>query len=217
MSEGFPMLNRILLTAVALGVVGVASPAWAAPMIDGSVGTGEYATVLNDAAPESGEDYYNSGLDIKSLHFDNASGWYWTGLTVVNAPIDTDGDPTSFVSQSWFGSVFYDATHTTPYYRVMILMGGVAPIVALEEWNGSAWDTVLLGGSDYDVSVGTALEVRISQSKMPSMPATPYVSTQLDGTGSWGDDQLAGVVPEPATIGLMGLGLVATLVKRRRK
>ncbi|HUS44809.1 MAG TPA: hypothetical protein VM219_02080, partial [Phycisphaerae bacterium] len=82
--EGWKMLNRILFTVVACGVVGFASSVWAAPIVDGNVGGGEYSVVLNDTAPETTAAFYNSGLDIQALHFDNSSGSYWMGLSVVN-------------------------------------------------------------------------------------------------------------------------------------
>ena len=88
------LLNRILLTVVACGVAGFASSVWAAPIVDGNVGGGEYSVVLNDTAPEITADFYDSGLDIKALHLDDSSGSYWMGLEVVKAPIDTNGDPT---------------------------------------------------------------------------------------------------------------------------
>ena len=69
----------------------------------------------------------------------------------------------------------------------------------------------------YGTTIGNALELRIDQLKMPNLDSQPYVRIQLDGTGEWDDDQLEGVVPEPATVGLIGMGLVTALVARRRR
>lgn len=73
-----------------------------------------------------------------------------------------------------------------------------------------------LAGSDFDVSVASGLELRINQSKMGSLAADPYVRSQLDGVGSWDDDQLAGVVPEPATMAMLAIGGLALVLRRRR-
>ncbi len=211
------MLNRILLTLVACGVAGFASSVWASPTVDGTVNGGEYSAVLNDTAPETTADFFNTGLDIQALHFDNSSGSYWLGLPVVSAPIDTNGDPTSFLFRTIFNLVFFDNSGTTPSYLVAVDMSGVTVSVGLAAWSGALWTPVALAGSDFDVSVVNGLELRIDQSKMGSLAANPYVRSQLDGVGSWDDDQLAGVVPEPASLALMGLGGLATFVARRRR
>ena len=214
------MLNRILFAAAVLGVVALASPAWGSLMIDGNVASGEYQTVLNDAAPEDTREFYDTGLDIDAFHFDAAAAgadWYGMGLTVVKEPIDTNGDPSSRLFKSIFWAIFYDNTGVMPDYMVVVDMAGGTPDVTLTEWDGGGWDVVALTSSDYDAAIGNALELRIDRDKMPNLDDQPYVYMQLDGTGGWDDDQLEGVVPEPATIGLMGLGLLAVLVKRRRK
>lgn len=213
------MLTRALSVALALGGILLASPAWASPMIDGNVGTGEYQTVLNDVANENTHEFYNSGLDIEALHFAEDSGSYWMGLTTVASPIDTDGDPTSELGDTGFWAIFYDGQGGPRLYKVIVGMSGAAPDVALYEWNGvtSHWDTVALTGADYDIDVYNDLEVRIATAKMPNLVDSPYVFGQLDGTGEWNDDQIRGTVPEPATLGLMGLGLVVSLVLRRQK
>jgi len=215
------MLNRVVVTAAVLGVVALASPAWAAPIINGTVGATEYQTVLNDAAPENTREFYDSGLDIGALHYDTATDggtdWYWLGLTVVDEPIDTNGDPSSGLFKSIFWAIFYDNAGVVPDYLVVVDMAGGTPDVTLTEWNGGGWDVVALTGTDYDATIGNALELRIDQDKMPNLDSQPYVRIQLDGTGEWDDDQLGGVVPEPATIGLIGMGLVTALVARRRR
>lgn len=119
----------LLFIVVACGVAGFASSVWAAPIVDGTVGGGEYSVVLNDTAPETTADFFNSGLDIQALHFDDSSGSYWMGLPVVNAPIDTNGDPTSFLFETIFDLIFFDNSGTTPSYLVTVEMAGstVAP------------------------------------------------------------------------------------------
>jgi len=210
------MLNRILLTVVACGVAGFASSVWAAPIVDGTVGGGEYSVVLNDTAPETTADFFNSGLDIQALHLDDSSGSYWMGLSVVSAPIDTNGDPTTFLFETIFDLIFFDHSGTTPSYLVSVEMDGSTVDVELEEWSGGGWSTVALAGSDFDVSVASGLELRIIQSKMGSLAADPYVRSQLDGVGSWDDDQLVGVVPEPATMAMLAIGGLALVLRRRR-
>ncbi len=210
------LLNRILLTVVACGVAGFASSVWAAPIIDGNVGGGEYSVVLNDTAPETTADFFNSGLDIQALHFDNSGSSYWLGLAVVSAPIDTNGDPTSFLFETIFDLVFFDNSGTTPAYLVTVEMNGTLA-VELAEWSGGSWSTVALVGSDFDVSVVNGLELRINQSKMGSLAANPYVRAQLDGVGSWDDDQLFGVVPEPATMAMLVLGGAGLFLTKRRR
>jgi len=213
------MLNRILFSAALVGVMSLASPVWAAPMIDGNVGGAEYVTVLNDVA-ENTKDFFNTGLDIDTLHFDASAdagtNWYWLAMTAVNPPVDSNGDPTSLLFKSIFWTIFYDNAGTTPDYMVVVDMAGGTPDLTLAEWNGGGWTTVALAAADYDISLVNALELRIDQVKMPNLDAAPYVRSQLDGTGQWDDDQLGGVVPEPATIALMGLGLAAALIKRRK-
>lgn len=215
------MLNRIVVTAAVLGLVALASPVRGSPTINGTVGATEYQTVLNDAAPENTREFYDSGLDIDALHYDTAidggTDWYWMGLTVVDEPIDTDGDPSSRLFKSIFWAIFYDNAGVVPDYMVVVDMAGGTPDVTLTEWNGVGWDVVALAGTEYDATIGNALELRIDQLKMPNLDSQPYVYMQLDGTGEWDDDQLEGAVPEPATIGLIGIGLVTALVARRRR
>lgn len=215
------MLKHILFGVVVLGVVGLASPAWAAPIINGTVGATEYQAVLNDVAPENTLLFYNTGLDIEALHFDTSSDagtdWYWLGLTTVAEPIDTDGDGTGRRDKSTFWAIFYPDANplSAPDYMVEVDMAGGVADVVLSEWSLGAWVAVDLTGA-YNATIGNALEVRIDQDKMPNLATNPYVFAQLDGNGSWPDDQLLGTIPEPATLALVGIGLAVMGLRRRR-
>lgn len=69
-----------------------------------------------------------------------------------------------------------------------------------------------------DVQVADAIEWRVDKSLMPLLPAKPYVVAQLDNRGQAPDDQIStGPIPEPATLALLSLGVVAALAGRRRR
>ncbi|MBE3123909.1 MAG: PEP-CTERM sorting domain-containing protein [Planctomycetes bacterium] len=212
------MHNRILAVLAALAVVALSSPAWASLMVDGTVGAGEYATVLNDVSPENTQDFYNTGLDIASFRLGSDATYDYFAMTVFGPPFDVNGGPTSIDNQTELRAFFYDQTGATKAYRVQIITSddGIEAF-NLKSWNGTAWVNVTLGAGDYSVATGNALEFRIAQSKMPSLATNPYVSAQLFDTGDWQDDRIDGVVPEPATLGLMALGLGAMIFGRKNR
>jgi hypothetical protein len=200
----------LLVGGLAVALIG--SSAGAAPTINGNVLPGEYATVLGDVAGEA----YAGNLDIETFQFDASNAYYNVGLTVVAPPLDKTGGATSFVHQSNFMTVFYDPTGTTPLYDVEVLMNAAGPVLfTLVDCTTGL--QVPLAGGDYSVSVVNGLEFSIDKTKMPLLPAAPYIVAQLDNRGGALDDQVSGPVPEPATLALLATGIVAALVMRRRR
>jgi len=205
-------MRTLMLLVGGLAVALVGSSAGAAPTINGDVLTGEYATVLHDVAPET----YAGNLDIETFQFDASNAYYNVALTVTDPPIDKTGGVSSFVHQSNFMTVFYDPTGTTPLYDVEVLMnaGGALMFTLVDCVTGLQ---VPLALGDYSVQVVNGLEFRIDKTKMPLLPAAPYIVAQLDNRGGALDDQISGTVPEPATLALLATGMVAALVTRRRR
>ncbi len=198
----------------------------AAPTVNGTVGAGEYETIIQDSADTSKE-FYGTGLDIDTMQFDadqtgNVDDSYYLSITTVNTPIDTNGSPGSInmvtsLQMAFGGSANPDASNAD--YILNIVVEDAGSDVKLWEWDnsGSIWSEVSLGGTDYAMGVGDHFEFSILKTKMPNMPVDPYFNAILDGSGGWQDDQVAGKVPEPATMALLGMGGIGILIRRRRK
>jgi len=203
-----------------VAIVGFCGPAamgvLATPTVDGTVGAGEYEYVITDN-PDYGTDFYNTGLDMDTNQFDDDDDWGYLAVTAVSPPIRTEGDPWSFLGISVFSIMFYsDGAATTPCYYLEVEMSGDDTEVELWEYTGSGWDDVDLAPSDYAVAVDSALELKISKNVMDTEVIESFRS-QLDGTGAWQDDQIGPqLIPEPATLLLIGAGCFGLLGRRRR-
>jgi hypothetical protein len=211
------MLFRGLSVSALLWVLAATASASVTPMIDGTVNPGEYSFILNDTPTETGMTFYNTGLDISTLQFARDPSWNYMALTVVNPPLTMGGGPTSLLHETDFWTIFSDATGTTPLYYLDVRMNSAGvESVSLEHNNGGTWQAIsMIPGVDYVVGAAASLEIKVSAAKMPDLPSVFQAGSQLDDTGAWPDDQIRGLVPEPMTLGLTGLGVAGLWMQRR--
>ena len=276
------MLNRILLTAVALGVVGVASPAWAAPL---SVRVEDHDFTID--VPYWGQgpwgavyDFNGTGADQIYLTTDPGPNHYVPSYsyegqmpTVPGGPLPSpfaypvansatfggdlelsmaftanDGPYTSPGGDRFDISLVGDTGHliiTGQIYNqgmggAHLYPGDYAPhdIVLLDitfekvtllarvgedrifKVEGRGTLNMLLGESAASLGLETGVVMFDFAAENPAGPifTNSDYSPTYDVTGQiYGGIGGHTGVPEPATLALVGLGLVAVLVKRRRK
>jgi hypothetical protein len=211
------MLARGLAVCSLLLALGASASASVMPTLDGTVNPGEYAFTLNDTPAETGMAFYNTGLDISALQFSTDLTWGYMALTVVAPPLDTNGSPLSLRHKTDFWTIFSNAAGTTPlYYLDVVMNSGGVESVSLEHFDGVSWLPIALTpGTDYEYALGSALEIKFLVGTLGLPPSAFSVTSQLDDTGGWPDDQITGVVPEPLTLSLMGLGAAGLWLRRR--
>ncbi|HET6430081.1 MAG TPA: PEP-CTERM sorting domain-containing protein [Phycisphaerae bacterium] len=193
---------------VVIGVVlACASYGWAIPItVDGVIdGNDSYAATLSDATGEPGLE--SSDWDISQAHFDLDANWLYMGLETVGG-FDRNGGNTSLFGTTLFLGLI-DSTGSPHSFGLVTTASSVLLNV----------DNVMLTENvDYVVGIGSALELKLDRSRIPTIGSDFAFQAQLDDNGSGSDDQIAGQVigvPEPATMALLAVGGVALLRRKR--
>lgn len=238
------MLRMLIPGVIALVIS--AALATASPILDGDVNPGEYGVAVPDtyvfgAPDETGMDYFNSGLDIDSAHFDSDASKLYFGVSTKDTFMP-DGSPASYTGQTAVNMAFYEtmpdltaspAASPLWYANLVLSATGVEQAVLVQYPAGEPKVTIdLLSGLkkvgavySFDTSIPSkfvskfnqGLEISLDMSLLVVDPTTaPYFSMQLDDLGGWEDDQMIGQIPEPATLGLLAVGAVLILRRRRR-
>lgn len=205
-------MRKLLVLSFGLAFLAALAAPASAYLIDGSVDLGEYAVVLNDTPGEVVTDWFNSGLDIDAMAFGSDANWYYAGLTVASGSLTLDGGPLSSAHRTEYSMLFFtDVTMGTLAHEIKVVTKATGLYRVYLDGDS------LVAGTDYFASLaGGDLEVQIMKSLLTSMPTTPYVAVLLDNQGIQGDDTSGGLVPEPATLALMGLGALGLFLRRRR-
>ncbi len=158
-------------------------------------------------------------------------------------PFDPDGSPASYAGATGLNMMFFEtepADPTNPPSPVLTVNlvfddSGLeeGTIYEVDPADGTMVTTLLHFGlvidsggttfdptmsTKYDVAMGDSLELRFSEDLFRRDPNDiNYVLAQLDDTGTWDDDQIYSMIPEPATAGLVAFGALALLRRRRRR
>jgi len=234
-----------MLRMLAPGLVAVmlsAALAPAAPIPDGVIGAGEYLVSVQDTyvstdpnvLDETGMDYYDSGLDIDSAHVDADASKLYLGVETKETFMPS-GSPESYTGQTALNVAFYSTTPDQPLWYANLILSSpteVEQAILVQYPSGAPKVTIdLLSGlkkvgtvysfdtsipAMFQYSVGESLEISLDMNLMAVDPtAAPYFVMQLDDLGGWDDDQMFGQIPEPATVGLLAIGAVFLLRRRR--
>lgn len=202
---------RLTTILLALGMaVFCAGTAVAAPItFDGTVVAGEYVAKIDDTV-DVGAVYETPGWDIKSLHADMEGDWLCLGLEVYGT-FDPDGTDTRRPKTKFGGFV---TLSTVLEYELSFISTSIS--AATFSIDGVA----LTQGTDFDFKIGDDLELKFKKSFMPAVTDSFAFYGWLDDNGNFQDDLIIGDitgVPEPASVGLLALGGLAMLVRRRRR
>jgi len=191
---------------------------------------------------ETGMEYFNTGLDIDYVHFDANTAKLYLGISTKDT-FSRNGapPPAASIGKTGLSMQFYTtmpdltaSSPTEPLWSATMTLNATEveqarlvqnlpsdPNVAIDllsglikDGSGYSLDTGIPDKFDY--SVGESLEITLDMSLMVVDPSTaPFLVMQLDDVGDWRDDQLIDVIPEPATMGLLAIGAVLLLRRRR--
>jgi len=189
---------------------------------------------------ETGMDYSNTGLDIDSVHLDADASKLYLGVSTKDTFMPA-GSPASYTGQTALSVAFYDtdpmaSPPASPLWYANVILSAsdvVEQAVLVQYPSGGPKVTIdlvkglrTIGGGlpTYDSSIlgkfaclaNQGLEITLDMTLLVVDPTTaPFFTMQLDDLGGWDDDQMIDQIPEPATVGLLAVGAVFVLRRRR--
>lgn len=194
-----------------------------------SAAAGIPATVPDSIGDNSTPGVYNMGLagdSDRALGYltGSTTGTGYTGVQFKNLTgVDGLEISYSFVLEQW-GARNTSAQDFILQYKVHS-SGGNENILNSTSWNtlGTAYTPVVNGSSPYELN-GNENQFAISGTKTIAINNGQYLSFRLYDRNHSGGDAMVGidsisvsVIPEPATLGLMGFGVIGALIARRLK
>lgn len=203
-------MKRSKTIVLTLGmVVFFAGTVLAAPItFDGTVNAVEYADKIDDAV---GDGFYQTtGWDVKALHADIEGDWLCLGLE-VDGTFDPDGTEVRRAKTEFGG--FVTLSTLLEYELTFISTSTTTATLSID-------GATLTQGTDFDFKIGDDLELMFKKSFMPAVVDSFAFYGWLDDNGNFQDDVIEGSitgVPEPASMGLLALGGLVALVRRRRR
>ena len=206
-----------LSATLLMGLLLVGTSAFAAPILDGQVLPGDaYTAQIFDA---TGEGSYGVGLDIASLSYSFDSTYAYFGLSATGT-FSARGSDLSIDGATVF-DMNMTATDSGPLVRKLrVYMTSPTDAAAGMYTSNSALASPIWLAGAADIAVAETanggLEVRMPRSQLGNLGTDFYVRGQLDDTGEYADDVIAGRVPEPMTIALLSIGGVVLMARRRK-